>query len=105
MVTFLTIAAFAALYALFLFWYGGTSKPLTSAETEALLSEIRRRAGKEDKSGVEEPTLLSQFRDLATSDDGRDFWMVNLLKFRKKALYPESMAPAMGDDPMAANAR
>ncbi|MEI8093715.1 MAG: hypothetical protein WCG80_05845 [Spirochaetales bacterium] len=105
MADFLTMAAFVSLYVLFLFWYGGRSKALTSAETEAFLSEMRRHAGKEDKPGVEEPLLLRQFRDLAASDDGRDFWMVNLLKFREKALYPESMAMAMGDDPLAANAR
>jgi hypothetical protein len=31
--------------------------------------------------------------------------MVNLIKFREKALYPETSAPAWGDDPMEANAR
>ena len=36
MADFLTIAAFAAFYALFLLWYGGRSRALTPAETMAL---------------------------------------------------------------------
>jgi len=36
---------------------------------------------------------------------GREFWMVNLIKLREKALYPETGVPAWGDDPMEANAR
>lgn len=92
---------FVVLYLAFLFWYGGRSNPLTQAEVEALLAAIKRRAGKE--SQPDESPLFDQFRDLAKSDDGREFYMVNLMKFRQKALYPEGSS--FGEDPMAANNR
>lgn len=94
-------AILGLLYLIFLFWYGGKGKPLTQTEVESLLSEIKRRAGKESQS--EESPLLNQFRELTKNDDGREFYMVNLLKFRQKALYPEGSP--YGDDPLAANDR
>lgn len=99
---FIIIAVvFVLLYIAFLFWYGGKGKPLTAVEVEALLAEIKKRAGKQDSE--EESPILQQFRDLTQNDDGREYYMVNLLKFRKKALYPE-VSP-FGDDPLAANDR
>lgn len=92
---------FGLLYLVFLVWYGGRGKPLTQAEVESLLAEIKRGAGKE--SQAEESPLLNQFRELTKNDDGREFYMVNLLKFRQKALYPEGSP--YGDDPLAANDR
>ncbi len=47
---------FTLLYAFFLLWYGGRDKPLAPAETEALLAEIRRRAGR--AAQTEESPLL-----------------------------------------------
>lgn len=92
---------FVLLYIAFLFWYGGRGKPLTTVEVDALLAEIKKRAGKQDSE--EASPILQQFRDLTQNDDGREYYMVNLLKFRKKALYPEGSP--FGDDPMTANDR
>jgi hypothetical protein len=94
-------AVFILLYLVFLFWYGGRSKPLSQAELESLLAEMKRRAGKQALE--EESPILQEFRELTQNDDGREYYMVNLLKFRKKALYPEGST--FGDDPMAANDR
>lgn len=97
---FIIIAfVFVLLYIAFLFWYGGKGKPLNAVEVEALLTEIKKRAGKQDSQ--EESPILQQFRDLTQNDDGREYYMVSLLKFRKKALYPEGSS--FGDDPLAAN--
>ena len=92
---------FLLLYLAFLFWHGGRSKPLSPAEVENLLAEMKRRAGKQAQA--DESPLLQQFRELTQNDDGREYYMVNLLKFRQKALYPEGSA--FGDDPLAANDR
>ncbi len=62
---------------------------------------MKRRAGKQPQ--VDESHLIQQFREMAKSDDGREYYMVNLLKFRKKALYPAGSS--FGDDPLAANDR
>ena len=94
-------ATLGLLYLLFWFRYGSRGKPLTQAEVESLLSEMKRRVGKE--SQAEESPLLNQFRELTKNDDGREFYMVNLLKFRQKALYPAGSP--FDDDPLAANAR
>jgi hypothetical protein len=67
---------------------------LSAAEVDALLLEIQRRAGKQGQAEAESP-VLQRFRELAKSDDGRDYYMVNLLKFRKKALYPEGVLLGM----------
>ncbi|RPH59255.1 MAG: hypothetical protein EHM81_08570 [Chloroflexi bacterium] len=97
----LFIAIPILLYLIFLFWYGGRGKPLTQVEVESLLAEMKRRAGK--KSQPAESPLLDQFRELTKNDDGREYYMVNLLKFRQKALYPAGSP--FDDDPLAANAR
>ncbi len=89
-------------YLTFLVWYGGQGKPLTPGEVEDLLVEIKRQAGKQEQSEDESP-ILQEFRELAKSDDGREYYMVNLLKFRPKALYPPGSP--YGDDPLAANNR
>ncbi len=89
------------MYVIFLLWYGGKGKPITAVEVDALLVEMKRRAGKQDSK--EESPILQQFRDLTQNDDGREYYMVNLLKFRKKALYPEGTS--FGDDPLEANDR
>jgi hypothetical protein len=96
------IVGFAVLYGVFLFWYGGRGKPLSTNEVQDFLEEMRNSAGSQEKS-ESETSLLDSFRDLASSDDGHEFYMVNLLKFREKALYPEGSS--FGDDPMAANDR
>ncbi len=88
------------LYAAFLLWYGGKSRPLSEDEVDTLVARIWRSAGKQGLP-EEEPALLREFRVLAGSDDGRDYYMVNLIKFRKKALYPEGSP--WGDDVQAAN--
>jgi hypothetical protein len=93
---------FVLFYVAFLFWFGGKSRPLSQAEVDSLLAEMRRRAGKQELTEESSP-LLKQFRELTKDDDGREYYMVNLLKFRKKALYPAGSG--YSDDPMAANDR
>lgn len=87
----------ALLYALFAFWYGGSGDPLTLAETESHLAEIRARSG---DSSTHDGDLIESFRVLASQDDGREFYMLNLMRLREKALYPEGSS--YGDDPVAA---
>src|ERR1043166_4447169 len=97
-------AALAALYVGFLVWYGGRGQPLTPPESGAILAQIAGRAGPDAK-----PKQREGLRRLATSDDGNEFFMVNLIKFRQKALYPEGAkdehGSPYGDDPLEADAR
>jgi hypothetical protein len=100
-VTILSIIIPTLPYLAFLFWYGGRGKPLSQTEVESQLAEMKRRAGKQAQA--DESPLIQQFRELAKNDDGREYYMVNLLKFRKKALYPGGST--FGDDPLAASDR
>jgi hypothetical protein len=88
-------------YVLFLLWYGGRGSPMTSAEVETLLERVRRNA--EATSAAFAPELMSSLREVAKDDDGREFVMVNLIRYRTKAVYPPGWD--YGDDPHAADAR
>lgn len=90
--------AMGLLYAAFLLWYGGRGKPLGAEETEDFLKALARRA-----QGPEGQVLLAQVRDLVSKDDGREFVMQNLARYRSHALYPAGTP--WGDDPRAADRR
>ncbi len=90
-----------AIFIAFISWYGGRGKPLSQQETEQLLTEIQRRGAGSGEQGVSH--LLPQLRELAASDDGNEFFMVNLIRWREKALYPAGSP--YGDDVRQADAR
>lgn len=85
----------------FLGWYGGSGPALTPQETERYISEIRSRA--EAAGHASDGHLLEQIRQLAASDDGKAYYMLNLIRFRQKAAYPPGSP--WGDDALAADAR
>jgi hypothetical protein len=78
-------AVLAAVYLLFLIWYGGRGRPLTPEEAERWLARIQSQAKDEYQTT---PGLLDELRQLTQTDDGREFYMFNLIRFRPKPLYP-----------------
>jgi hypothetical protein len=70
-------------YALFLLWYGGRGRPLVDEEVKDFLALMTSR-------GIdrEDPELFESLKRLLSRDDGREFVMVNLIKYREKAAYP-----------------
>jgi hypothetical protein len=74
---------------------------MSSAEVERLQERVRRNA--EAAGAPFAPDLMSLTREVARDDDGREFVMVNLIRYRKKAVYPPGWD--YGDDPHAADAR
>ena len=78
-------AALLALYGAFVLWYGGHGEPLTPAEAEALLARIAERAGNEPNP---DGHLRDHLRALAAQDDGDEFYMLNLIRYRPQARYP-----------------
>jgi hypothetical protein len=88
----------AVLYLAFLLWYGGRGQALTASETEDFLARLAQRA-----QGPEAQRLLGEVRDLVAQDDGREFVMQNLARYRPRALYPPGHA--FGDDPREADKR
>lgn len=96
--TLVTVLSLSALYVLFLLWYGGQGKPLSPAE----VLYFERELGKLSKAtqGHSTPELVRQF---AARDDGHEFVMHNLVRYRAKALYPPGHA--YGDSARAADKR
>ena len=86
------------LYAAFLIWYGGNGKPLTTDEISAGLRELQATDTSEHgKSAVDD------VYQLLANDDGKEFIMQNLVRYRAKALYPPGSN--YGDDPREADKR
>jgi hypothetical protein len=87
--------ALGAVYGLFLLWYGGNGRPMRPAEVDHLMQEF----GALTLDGA----VLQELRSLVASDDGKEFVMQNLVRYRPKALYPPGYD--YGDDPRAADRR
>ncbi len=67
-------------YAVFHVWYGGNGSPLSADEVEHYASRAREVGG---------PDVEKRFREFASSDDGREFVMVNLNMYREQAKYED----------------
>jgi len=94
-----TIAlALLALYLLFLFWYGGKGKPLRSDEIQAFFDAIGKLPLTES-----DKQMIPEIRRLLAKDDGKEFVMQNLVRYRPKALYPTGYS--YNDDARAADQR
>ena len=92
---------FTLIYVVFLLWYGGRGRPLSTAEADVLLDRVHRHALAAGAPLALD--LLGALREVVKDDDGREFVMVNLIRFRTKAVYPPDWR--YGDDPHAADAR
>lgn len=73
--------ALGLVYAGFLFWYGGCGSPLSADEVERLSTRIDAVA-----ASVEGAQRLKEF---ARTDDGREFFMVNLNRYRDVPHYAD----------------
>ena len=87
-----------AVYIAFLVWYGGNGTPMTQDEIGKGLRELQTTDTTDHgKAAVED------VRQLLTSDDGKEFIMQNLVRYRPKALYPPGHH--YSDDPREADQR
>jgi len=69
----------AALYAVFLVWYGGSGRPLTREEIDSYLAALRRNAG-DGSAGL---IHLDDVERMLEHDDGREFIMHNVIRYRQ----------------------
>lgn len=68
-------------YLVFLAWYDGwPRRKLTAAEVEAFVAKMKAQRAANNRS---DDLTLERFRTLGQSDDGREFYMVNLIRNRK----------------------
>ena len=84
-----------AVYGLFLVWYWGRGQPLSPAEIDQFMKELGAHTTDE--------AVLQELQTLIAGDDGKEFVMQNLVRYRPKALYPPGYD--YGDDPRAADRR
>ena len=89
-------AALAALYGVFLYWYGGRGKPLRADEAARYLAELAACC-----RTAQDRAVLEQVRELVANDDGREFVMQNLVRYRARATYPAGYD--FDDDPRKAD--
>jgi hypothetical protein len=80
------LGVLGVVYLAFLLWYGGSGDPLTPVEREAYLERLSEIAERRDEAN---PEIRGAFEVLISQDDGNEFFMVNLMKLREKAVYPE----------------
>jgi hypothetical protein len=88
----------AALYAAFLLWYGGDGEPMSTDEINAGIRELQDTDPSEHGKSAVDDVL-----QLLSNDDGKEFIMQNLVRYRAKALYPPGSI--YGDDPREADRR
>jgi hypothetical protein len=96
--TLLIATILALLYGLFLLWYGGRGRPLSETEIVQFENELGALT-----QGREGPPAQALVRALAVGDDGREFVMHNLVRYRAKARYPAGRD--FGDSARAADRR
>lgn len=93
-------ALLLVVYAVFVLWYGGNGKPMTQQEKDEIFARLAESA---KVGGSADPHARDALLRLAETDDGKEFFMVNLIRFRQKAVYPAGLN--YGDDAMEADAR
>jgi len=88
----ITTAVLLAVYGAFIFWYGGSGTPMTDQEVETLIKQMKENGREANKPDSE---MVKEFRELCKSDDGDEFYMVNLIRYKKEVVN--------GVDPMEEN--
>lgn len=86
------------LYIIFWIWYGGNGQRMSAQEIEGAIQALKST----DLANINEAEI-EDVRQLLTSDDGKEFVMQNLVRYRAKALYPEGST--FSDDPREADKR
>lgn len=71
---------------------------MSAQERDTLLAELQT-----SDNSPHSQAALDEVRELMASDDGKEFVMQNLVRYRPKALYP--VGHHFGDDPRAADQR
>ncbi len=73
-------------YGAFHIWYGGYGSPMTPDEVEQYVERAVTSLG---------PDSAERVRKLASTDDGKEFVMVNLNQYRPEPKYPDGRAVDM----------
>lgn len=95
-------AILAIIYVAWFAWYGGSGEPVSQAELNSYIAEMKQKS----KSGPEQVAETTELMQrLGAFDTGNEFLMLNLIKYREKAAYPADSPWANETDALAADAR
>ena len=81
-------AVLLGIYILFLLWYNGFRKPLSKEEAGHYISIMENRSGGPNKTTG---NAIENLRKFALEDDGKQFFMVNLEKYRDQPQYQDGL--------------
>jgi len=79
-------AVLLVIYIVFLLWYFGSRRPLSKEEAERCISIMEKRAGGPNPVTNNATAAVRKF---ALEDDGKQFFMCNLVKYHEKAQYTD----------------
>ena len=80
------------LYVAFFLWYRSFGKPLTQEKANSLIEALHQESQKrEGKNHEEAGELLEKFKEILHADDGKEFFMINLMKFKNSDPHSEAM--------------
>jgi hypothetical protein len=95
-------AILTVIYVSWFIWYGGSGEPVTKSELDAYITSMKEKSSSRPERINEATELMHR---LAAFDTGNEYLMINLIKYRKKALYPADSAWANQTDTRAADGR
>lgn len=95
-------AVLSIIYASWFSWYGGSGEPVTKAELEVYVTSMATKLPSGAEKIAETTELMHR---LAAFDTGNEYLMINLIKYRDKAVYPADSAWANETDAQAADGR
>ena len=89
-------AILAGIYAVFLFWYGGSGDPISPEEAEEYIAIARAKSFGRDALENGDAADLVKLREFMETDDGQEFVMVNLNVYRDAARYADGREANVG---------
>jgi hypothetical protein len=95
-------AILTVIYVSWFIWYGGSGEPVTKAELDSYITSMKEKSSSGPERINEATELMHR---LAAFDTGNEYLMINLIKYRKKAVYPADSAWANETDARAADGR
>ena len=95
-------AILTVIYVSWFIWYGGSGEPVTRAELDSYITSMKEKSSSGPERINETAELMHR---LAAFDTGNEYLMINLIKYRDKAVYPADSAWANEIDASAADSR
>ena len=95
-------ATLTVIYVSWFIWYGGSGEPVTKTELDAYITSVKEKSSSGPERIKETAELMHR---LAAFDTGNEYLMINLIRYRDKAVYPADSVWANETDARAADGR